>query len=230
MTVRPKIILHNALSLDGWLDGFNADIGLYYETAGSLGAGAILSGSTTILTGFADAPEEDDPEPRPVPPDVDTRPLLVVVDGRGRVRLWDRIRRQPYWRDVIALYSRSTPRAARDQLAACGVEAIVAGERRVDLARAMALLAERHAVRVVRVDSGGRLNAALLRSGLADEVSLLLHPVVVGPNGRHRLFAGPASAGLAPLRLEAVSVESLRGGIAWVRGRVVATDESLSGP
>ncbi|OGT24975.1 MAG: hypothetical protein A2Z17_00650 [Gammaproteobacteria bacterium RBG_16_66_13] len=46
------MILHNAISLDGRLDGFNLDVGLYYEIAGRLGADAILSGSNTILTAF----------------------------------------------------------------------------------------------------------------------------------------------------------------------------------
>ena len=32
----------------------------------------------------------------------------------------------------------------------------------------------------MRVDSGGALNGALLRAGLVDEISLLVHPVLVG--------------------------------------------------
>ena len=39
------MILHNAISLDGRLDGFNLDVGLYYEIAGRLGADAILYGT-----------------------------------------------------------------------------------------------------------------------------------------------------------------------------------------
>ena len=37
--------------------------------------------------------------------------------------------------------------------------------------------------RNVRVDSGGALNGALLRAGLVDEVSLLVHPRIVGGDG-----------------------------------------------
>jgi hypothetical protein len=33
---RPRVIIHNLISLDGRLDGFPADAGLYYEMASRL--------------------------------------------------------------------------------------------------------------------------------------------------------------------------------------------------
>ena len=45
----PKVVIHNAVSLDGRIDGFNADIGLFYKLAGCWNEGATLAGSDTIL-------------------------------------------------------------------------------------------------------------------------------------------------------------------------------------
>lgn len=55
-----------------------------------------------------------------------------------------------------------------------GIDAIVTGEERVDLRAALEELADRYGVRTVRMDSGGTLNAALLRAGLVDELSVLV--------------------------------------------------------
>jgi 2,5-diamino-6-(ribosylamino)-4(3H)-pyrimidinone 5'-phosphate reductase len=41
---------------------------------------------------------------------------------------------------------------------------------------------------VVRVDSGGTLNAALLRAGLVDELHLLVHPTLVGGINQKTFF------------------------------------------
>ena len=42
---RPRVIIHNLISLDGRLDGFPADAGLYYEMASRLPHQAVLTGS-----------------------------------------------------------------------------------------------------------------------------------------------------------------------------------------
>jgi 2,5-diamino-6-(ribosylamino)-4(3H)-pyrimidinone 5'-phosphate reductase len=216
---RPRVILHNAVSLDGRLDGFEADLGVYYETAGRLGAQAILSGSTTILTGFAGS-EDADPPPAPPPAGPDDRPLLAVVDSRGRIRFWKRIRNQPYWRGVIALASRATPTDALENQRLAGVDTLVAGARRVDLSSALDQLAGRYDVSVIRVDSGGTLNGALLRAGLVDEVSLLIHPTLVGTAGKLPLVSGRMAGFSSSRILVPTHREELPGRIVWVQYRV----------
>jgi 2,5-diamino-6-(ribosylamino)-4(3H)-pyrimidinone 5'-phosphate reductase len=213
------VILHNAVSLDGRLDGFAADVGPYYEIAGRLGAQAILSGSNTILTGFAASPEDEPAAEAPPPSEGNDRPLLVVVDSRGRIDIWEHIRRQPYWRGVIALGSRATPSAALVRQRSAGIQSIVAGIRRVDLAEALSRIAELHGVRTVRVDAGGRLIGALLRAGLVDEVSLLIHPVLVGGAGTLPLVAGRLGSAWRGGGLKPSSVEVLQGGVLWLRTR-----------
>ncbi len=43
-------------------------------------------------------------------------------------------------------------------------------------------------MKTVRVDSGGKLNGELLRLGLVDEISLLVHPYLVGGQSPASMF------------------------------------------
>ena len=222
---RPKVILHNAVSLDGWLDGFPIDVGLYYEAAGLIGADAILSGSNTNLAAFAEAYEEPPGETAP-PPEPDTRPLLAVVDSRGRVTQWRQLIAAPFWRSVVTLCSETTPEAHCREAHAAGLETLVAGREKVDLGRGLQMLRERFGVDTVRTDSGGILNMALLRQGLLDEVSLLFHPVFAGQGSLPLLVRAEADFLLTPAQLAITSVESLRGGVLWFRASLTAKREA----
>ena len=81
----PRVILHNAVSADGRMDGFAADLGLYYDLAARFNADVILSGSETMLAAYASiepTPEDMSAFEPPRPGPEDARPLLVVVDLR----------------------------------------------------------------------------------------------------------------------------------------------------
>ena len=177
----PSIILHNVVSLDGRMDWFTPGVGLFYELASRWQEDATLAGSDTILGAGEPVPEEDEQASEPTPGSPgDTRPLLAVPDSRGRVRIWQYLGEQPYWRGMVSLCSRSTPDEHLEYLKERRVEVIVAGDDRVDLRAALEELRDRHGVKTVCVDSGGTLNGVLLRAGLVDEVSLLVHPSLIG--------------------------------------------------
>jgi 2,5-diamino-6-(ribosylamino)-4(3H)-pyrimidinone 5'-phosphate reductase len=50
----------------------------------------------------------------------------------------------------------------------------------VDLPEALALLAKTYQVKTIVTDTGRILGNLLLNQGLVDEISLLVHPVIVG--------------------------------------------------
>lgn len=226
----PHVILHNAISLDGRMEN-TVDMGLYYSLADRFGAQAMLSGSNTLLTGFAaqgldltqDAPAGA--APAEVPPGYEEPPLrwVVVVDSRGRIRNWEGLRQQPYWAGVIVLYSQDTPAGALAHARNSGVEVIQAGAEHVDLRAALQTLKARYVVDRVRIDSGGVLNGVLLRAGLVDEVSILLAPCLVGGISLNSIFQAPdlpaSLEGLVPLRL--AHLERLEGDVVWLRYNVV---------
>jgi 2,5-diamino-6-(ribosylamino)-4(3H)-pyrimidinone 5'-phosphate reductase len=168
-------VVHVAVSVDGMIDGFEPDVGCYYELAASFDEDVTLAGADTILAqepALANAP-------RPGP--AEGGPLLAVVDGRRRVRQWEALRDCGHWSDVLALRGD-------------------AGGR-VDLGAALAMLGERGA-EVVRVDSGGTLIGALLAAGLVGELSLLVHPHITGGA---RPWYGPGHPPALSLRLLAQS-------------------------
>ena len=221
---RPRVIIHNLMSLDGRLDGFPADLGLYYELASRLPHQAILTGSTTMLAAAASHGIDmgaEDPEPATGLPAArsaaaEARPILVVVDGRGRLARYAWLREQPFWRDVLVLCCAATPAAQLGRLRRHRVEHPVLGEKRVDLGAALRVLAERYGVSAVRVDAGGGLNGALLRAGLVDEVSVVIAPYLAASAaaGQLHLITGLGSPAMA---LELAAFERLRQGHAWLR-------------
>jgi 2,5-diamino-6-(ribosylamino)-4(3H)-pyrimidinone 5'-phosphate reductase len=219
----PRVILHNAVSLDGRIDWFTPDVGQFYELASRWQEDATLAGSNTIFNPEEALPEEGEEafEPPQVDP-ADSRPLLVVPDSRGRVRNWHQIRQWPYWRGMVALCSQATPGSYLDYLRQRHVDYIVAGEGHVDLCAALEELNARYEVKVVRVDSGGTLNGALLRAGLVDEVSLLIYPNLVGGMTPRSFFRAPdltTAEGVIPLKL--THVEQLQNGVLWLRYELI---------
>jgi 2,5-diamino-6-(ribosylamino)-4(3H)-pyrimidinone 5'-phosphate reductase len=219
----PRIIIHNAVSLDGRIDGFTPDIGLYYELASGWNEDATLAGSNTIIGAEEESLKEDDGKIKPQQDDpTDTRPLLVVVDSRGRVRNWQLLRKAPYWKDFIALCSQSTPKEYLNYLEKRTIRTIVSGDDRVDLKTALEELNRDYGVNTVRVESGGTLNGVLLREGLVDEVSILVHPYLVGgmtPRSIYRTSGLAESEQSIPLRL--VYLEKLKKDLVWMRYEVV---------
>ncbi len=219
----PKVIIHSAVSADGRMDWFPADIAKYYELTATWNEDATLVGSQTILNPDVEVPDEteEDLVPRNLDPK-DTRPFLVVPDSRGRVRTWHYWRKQSYWRDVLVLCSEATPKSYLDYLAERGIQFFVSGKDKADIGEAFKELVAKFGVKTVRVDSGGTLNGVLLRQGLVDEVSILLHPSLVGGLTPKSLYLAKdltSADEVLPLRM--IDVQRLENDIVWVRYEVV---------
>jgi len=75
---------------------------------------------------------------------------------------------------------------------------------------------------VVRVDSGGTLNGLLLRAGLVDEVSVLIHPYLVGGISPRSLYrASDLIAASGVLNLKLIGVDQLPGDLVRLRYGIV---------
>ena len=88
-----------------------------------------------------------------------------------------------------------TREAARPELrtaAAKAADVIVAGQDKVDLAAALAALADR-GLRRVNCEGGPHLLSQVAAAGLLDELTLTVSPTLAGP-GAGRIVAGPAFA------------------------------------
>ena len=220
-----RVVMHNEVSLDGRTRGFTSNMGLYYELAGRWDVGATLTGADTILAAIPpEQVQEEDAsafEPPLRDPD-DQRQLLAITDSWGRVRCWHQLRQVPYWRDVVALCSHSTPESYLAYLRERHIDTVVTGQGQVDLRTAFEELNARYDVELVRLDSGGALNNVLLHAGLVDEVSLLVNPSLVGDTAPLSIFR---TTDLAPspevIQLKLLYVSQLELDHLWLRYDVV---------
>ena len=109
----------------------------------------------------------------------------------------------------------------RDYLASRNVDTLIVGREQVDLALALDRLRRDYGVRRIRVDSGGRLNGALLRAGLVDEVHLLVCPWLSGGSSPRMSFvADDLAPGATGTRLERTGVEPFDDGAVLLSYRV----------
>jgi len=217
MADRPRVTIHNTISLDGQLTGFPIDLGLHYEVLGGLPHDAILAGSTTLLAA-AEAAGEDLTSEEP-PGTIPSRdgPWLVIVDSRGRLTRLSWLRKQPYWRDVLILCSHATPAQHLNRLRRHEVEHVVAGDDRVDLSAGLEILASRYGVTAICTDAGGGLNGQLLRAGLVDEISVIVAPHLAGANQAIAVHLADGVPGSALPALRLIAAEPLREQHIWMR-------------
>lgn len=151
---------------------------------------------------------------------------FTVVDARGRVRAgmtefpgWDG------WR-TLHLVAGSTPEDYLALLRRREIPYIVSGHGHVDLRVALEKMACLLGVSCVVCTAGSRLNGALLRANLIDEVSLVLLPALIGGLETPVLFRcadlGPTDC---PTRLELMSMDGEPAGRLHLRYRVVSPEE-----
>jgi 2,5-diamino-6-(ribosylamino)-4(3H)-pyrimidinone 5'-phosphate reductase len=220
MADRPRVTIHNTISLDGQLTGFPIDLRLHYEVLGGLPHDAVLAGSGTLLGA---AREEGVDMSGAEPPDPEftagAGPWLVIVDSRGRLTRFAWLRAQPYWRDVLILCSRATPAGHLNRLRRHRVEYVVAGADHVDLAEALHVLADRYAVSALCTDAGGILNAHLLAAGLVDEISVIVAPRLAGSGEASAVHLADGLSGTALPALHLMAAQPLRGEHVWLRYR-----------
>lgn len=214
--MRPKVILHNAVSADGRTTGLHPNLGLFYELAGAWHEDVTLAGSDTILAALRRPVEA-----APHVPGSAARGRLAVIDSRGRIKDWRSIKTWPLWSAHVSICASTTPRQHFDYLRYQEVDDLTAGDRQVDLALALQELADRYGAATVRVESGGTLNGALLNQDLVDEVSLLLHPVLVGGMSPHTVYRTTEFVRTAPVEMVLRDCEMLDSGYAWLRYDVV---------
>lgn len=160
-----------------------------------------------------------------LPPHVVGRPdhigWFAVVDARGRVRAG--ITEFPGWEGwrTLHLVARSTPDDYLAFLRRREIPYLVSGLRHVDLEATLEKMASLLGVTCVVCTAGSRLNGALLRANLIDEVGLVLLPALVGGSETPVLFRcpdlGPTDR---PTRLDLLSVDSGPGGRVRLRYRI----------
>jgi len=182
--MKPYVILHNSVTLDGSLTGFMPDMELHYRLAGGFHPDALLIGSQTIIQGqkmFGDGIPAELPEDFEQPARDSALPWWVIIDSTGRCKgMLHTCRRFEYCRDVILLISEHTPEDYVRHLEERRYRYIRTKGKKVALPEALVLLAGTYDVNRILADTGRVLGNLLLDARLVDEVSLLIHPLIRG--------------------------------------------------
>jgi 2,5-diamino-6-(ribosylamino)-4(3H)-pyrimidinone 5'-phosphate reductase len=217
-SMNPRIIIHNAISIDGSTQGFTPDTALFYKLATRWKEDATLAGCDTLLNVPETIPDETEVNLIPFRTKLqDSRPILVVPDSRGRLRSWHYWREQPYWKDCIALCSAITPHEYLEYLSLRNIKYIIAGQDHVDYDSALKTLHSEYGIKVMRVESGGVLNSILLNLDLVDEISLLINPKIIGNNEtKSFLRAVDRNFSVEHLNLKLIHMEKLRFDLMWL--------------
>jgi 2,5-diamino-6-(ribosylamino)-4(3H)-pyrimidinone 5'-phosphate reductase len=214
----PKIILHNSISLDGSLANFNVNMELHYQIAGNFKPDAHLIGSNTIKTGielYGSSPAEvendfDKPERD------EKLPFWIIIDTKGSLQgLLHEVRRFDFCKDVIVLISRKTPKKYIDYLKTRNYDFHIVGEDHVNLKNSLELLSKKYNVKNMLTDCGSILGNLLLNQGFIDEISLLIHPIIVGDKSYY-IFDKVKNT----LQLKLIKKENLSDNYIWLYYKV----------
>ena len=188
----PKIIIHNSISIDGSLTNFEPNMSLHYQIAGKYKPDAHLIGSNTIKKGielYGDGipPEEKkDFEKQERNKNV---PYWVIIDTHGHLKgLLHTCRRFEFCKDVIVLVSEKTPKTYLNHLNERNYDYHIVGKDYVNLIKALELLTNKYQTKTILTDTGRILGNLLLNQGFVSEISLLIHPIIVG-NKSYNMFS-----------------------------------------
>ena len=223
---KPYIACHMMMSVDGRIDcamtSKLAGVDEYYATLDALNVPTRISGRVTAELEMAEGTwKATDPTPYGKPgfsKAVAADAYEVVFDTRGSLS-WSR--GNDYDRPLLIVTSEQVSAEYLSYLDERGISWIACGERRIDVWRAVDVLAGKFGVQRMATVGGGAINAAFLDAGLLDEASILLGPGIDARTGMASTFDGLPQE-REPFQLKLTHVESYDDGAIWIRYDVIS--------
>lgn len=213
----PKVIIHNSISVDGSLTNFEVNMPLHYAIAGNFNADMHLIGSNTAKFGIdlflKNIPQETkDDFKKPNKNGI----LWAIPDTTGKMKgLLHILRQSEHCQDVIVLISEKTSKEYIEYLKKRNYDFYGVGKDKCDLRQSLELLNKKYNAKTILTDTGSILSNLLIKQGLVTEISLLIHPEVVGKKA-YNMFAYLDEN----LKLDVVKKEFFEKGCVWSLYRI----------
>lgn len=222
--MKPYIISHMMVSVDGRIDcPMVAQISgeEYYSALASFGTSSKLSGRVTAALECTAVKEEtagcNGPklQPESIYRAIESKEYTIVVDTHGKLQMNSG---EADGHPLLVIMSENVLEEHLEMHRKNNVSLIATGKERIDLARAMEILAEKFGVKQLILVGGGHINGGFLEAGLVNEVSIMIAPGIDGRKGETAVFDGCTWKGESPYRLKLKSVEQVSGTeVIWAR-------------
>jgi riboflavin biosynthesis pyrimidine reductase len=224
--MKPYIICHMMSSIDGHAltDGWDRDLKKsaneqYEKLADTFAFDAWLCGRVTMQE---IAHGEDYPRGLATAPiarehyfaDRSADKYAISIDPEGKVA-WKS--NQALGSHVVEVLGEAVSDDYLAYLRSIQVSYVFGGERELDLAAVVELLASELGIERLCVEGGPHVSGAFVNAGLVDEVSVLILPLVDGRGAHPASFEVGESAWKAPTYLTLSSAEVQDGGGVWLR-------------
>lgn len=189
----------------------------YYDALTQLDCPSMLMGRMTMQMHYA-LPEPFDTEDKtPIGEEqfhvaIGTKGYLIAIDTMGKLR-WPH--NQFDGMPLLVITSEDCPKEYLDTLTKEHISWIATGKGEIDLPKAMEILYQEFKVERLSVTGGGNINAAFLKAGLLDEVSMMWCPGIDGRKGKTAAFDG-LDTDFPPTKLQLMSVEKM-GETIWAK-------------
>jgi 2,5-diamino-6-(ribosylamino)-4(3H)-pyrimidinone 5'-phosphate reductase len=216
--MKPNIILHNSISLDGSLTNFEVNMEIHYQIAGNYKPDAHLIGSNTIeagikLYGSSTTEEKNDYNK---PDRGKNLPYWIIIDTDGKlINHLHEIRRFEFCKDIIILISKKTDKNYIEYLKLRNYDYFIVGDKKIDIKKSIEILKNKYNINTILTDTGRILGNILLNLGLVNEISLLIHPAIVGKKG-YNIFSDVDNS----IELELIKKERIKENYIWIVYRV----------
>ena len=222
--MRPYIIIHMMMSVDGRIDcPMVAQISgeEYYDALDSFGTSSKLSGRTTAVLECSAVAEETAAGTgnaigaESVNNAVASDEYTIIVDTHGKLQISSA---EAGGHPLLVVMSELVTEEHLSMLRSNNVSWIATGKERIDLARAVEIMADVFDVKRLVIVGGGNINGGFLEAGLINEVSVMIAPGIDGRHGMTAVFDGCTWLADAPYKLHLKSVEQIKGTeTIWVR-------------
>lgn len=219
--MRPYIICHMMSLLDGRID---CDVteqietgDEYYDALNQLECPSTLMGRVTMEMHYALPEPFVSKDNTPIGEEsfsiaIQTKGYIIAIDTMGKLK-WPQ--NQFDGMPLLVITSEDCSKEYLDTLTKQYISWIAVGKGGIDLKRAMEILRTEFGVERLSVTGGGNINAAFLKAGLLDEVSMMWCPGIDGRKGMTAAFDG-LDADFPPTKLQLMSVEKM-GETIWAK-------------